>query len=117
MFQEILYKYGARLRNPSLRHQLKNLKLSDKFSYGDLQALQLMKLKDIVSFAYQHSPFYNSVLRKLGFSADSIQTLDDLKKFPILDKNDLIIHKDEIQSNAKFNKLFFQKHLVRQGNL
>ncbi len=61
----------------------------EKMPRGDLEALQLQKLKDEVGFALRTS-FYKERLGKAGIkSTDDIKTLGDLRKIPFTTKNDL----------------------------
>ena len=53
-----------------------------------LKALQLKKLKETIQICLQ-SPFYQKRLGELGITADSIQSLDDLRKIPFTTKQDL----------------------------
>ena len=60
----------------------------ETMSREDLEKLQLARLKKTVEAA-AHSPFYNKVFKEHGITADSIQSLDDLKKIPFTTKQDL----------------------------
>ncbi len=54
----------------------------------DLEILQLKRLRHTVEHAGK-SPFYQKMFAEKNLSADTIQTLDDLKKFPFTTKDDL----------------------------
>ena len=55
---------------------------------ADLEKLQLERLKKTVAHA-MNSPFYKKLYAEKGLTADTIQTLDDLRKFPFTTKEDL----------------------------
>jgi len=57
----------------------------------DLEKLQLMRLRQTVERA-TNSPFYQKVFAENKLSADTLQTLEDLKKFPFTTKDDLRNH-------------------------
>ena len=57
----------------------------------DLERLQTERLKGTVQQALK-SPFYQEVFKQQGLTADSIQTLDDLRKIPFTTKDDLRAH-------------------------
>ncbi|AQT68283.1 Phenylacetate-coenzyme A ligase [Anaerohalosphaera lusitana] len=58
-------------------------------SRGDLEALQLERLKKVVDSAFK-TPFYKKRLAKAGMSSsDDIKSLEDLKKIPFTTKDDL----------------------------
>jgi phenylacetate-CoA ligase len=53
----------------------------------ELEAYQLEKLKLQIKLAYEKSPYYRESFDKAGVSPEDIQTLDDIRKFPILTKH------------------------------
>ena len=55
---------------------------------SELEKLQLERLKQTVAQA-SNSPYYKKLFAEKGLSVDSIQSLDDLKKFPFTTKDDL----------------------------
>jgi phenylacetate-CoA ligase len=55
----------------------------------ELEKLQLERLKDAVARAAANVPFYKKKFAEAGVSADSIKSLDDLRKFPFTVKDDL----------------------------
>ena len=57
----------------------------------DLERLQTERLKETVQQALKSS-FYQEVFKQQGLTADSIQTLDDLRKIPFTTKDDLRAH-------------------------
>lgn len=54
----------------------------------ELRKLQVKKLKDTINVALK-SPMYKKRLGELGINADSIQTVDDIRKIPFTTKEDL----------------------------
>lgn len=54
-----------------------------------LHELQLHRLKQTVKNVAEHVPYYARKMTKKGISAADINTLDDLKKLPFTDKEDL----------------------------
>jgi phenylacetate-CoA ligase len=51
-----------------------------------LEQLQLMKFKEIFSWAYQHSKFYHQLYRAAGIEPGDIQTFDDIRRVPKIEK-------------------------------
>ncbi len=105
---KIIYNIGERLRNPSLQGIFNELKASDFASREELERLQLNKLKALVTHAYKHSTFYKKLLDDLHMTPDSIKTLEDLKRLPILTKKDLVDHNKSMHTtdSFKFKKLY-----------
>ena len=60
----------------------------EKMPREQLEALQVKKLKESIKVALQ-SPFYKKRLGDLGITADSINSLADLRKIPFTTKQDL----------------------------
>ena len=60
----------------------------EKMPRKQLEELQVKKLKDTINVCLQ-SPFYKKRLGELGITADSINSLEDLRKIPFTTKQDL----------------------------
>lgn len=59
-------------------------------SIQKLQELQLILLKRLVAHCYNTVPFYKKLMHDHNIKVEDIQTLDDIKRFPILTKNDVL---------------------------
>ena len=55
----------------------------------DLEAVQLRRLRATIERVYTHVPFYVKKLKEAGITPDDIQSLDDLKRIPFTEKQDL----------------------------
>jgi phenylacetate-CoA ligase len=53
-----------------------------------LRKLQFKRFKNIFAHAYNHSPFYGKLYRKAGVTVDDIKTLDDIRRVPMVTKDD-----------------------------
>ncbi len=58
----------------------------------DIQALQLRRLKDVCERVYARTPFYTRKFDEAGVSPADIRSLDDLKRLPFTEKQDLRNH-------------------------
>lgn len=47
------------------------------------------KLRHQISYAWEHSPFYRSKWQQAGVSPESLKSLSDLSRFPVVQKSDL----------------------------
>jgi len=56
---------------------------------GDLEALQLERLRETVKRVYNNVPMYKQRFDEAGIGPDSIKSLDDLEKLPFTLKTDL----------------------------
>lgn len=106
MIHKSIYLIGQKLRNPSIKRQLKFLKGAENWSLEQLENYQFKKLKEIVDFAFNNSEYYNRKMLEIGISPSNIKSLKDIEKLPVLSKRDLLIYNSEIQSSFKFKKTF-----------
>jgi phenylacetate-CoA ligase len=53
-----------------------------------LEALQVTKLRDLVAWTLRNAPWQAERLRRAGVEADSIRTLDDLRRIPFLTREE-----------------------------
>jgi len=49
----------------------------------------LKKVRGIVTHAYRHVPYYSRLYKSLGLHPDQLSTLDELRSFPVVTKEDL----------------------------
>lgn len=54
--------------------------------------LQLAKLQRLVQHAYVHVPYYRRAMNEAGLSPHDVRTLDDLRRLPMLTKDDVRRH-------------------------
>lgn len=61
----------------------------ETMSREEMKALQLEKLKKAVRYAYEKVPFYKKKYDAAGFHPDMLNTLDDIRRIPFVEKYDL----------------------------
>ncbi len=61
----------------------------ERASQDELQALQLVRLKQTLQHAYDHVPHYKQAFDTAGVQPSDLKTLADLTKFPFTTKHDL----------------------------
>jgi phenylacetate-CoA ligase len=59
-------------------------------SRDELIAIQNAKLAALAPFLYENSPFYRRRFERLGMAPPDIQTVDDLPKWPVVDKTEMM---------------------------
>lgn len=64
---------------------------AELISRAELEALQLKRLRECVE-RVSGVPFYQKAFAKAGITADSIRSLDDIRRLPFTTKNDLREH-------------------------
>lgn len=57
---------------------------------SELKELQIKMLRAVITHAYRYVPFYKRKWKEFRIGPDDIKTLDDLKKLPIITREDLI---------------------------
>lgn len=73
-----------------------------------IERLQKKKLEKLLLHAYDHSPYYRSVFEADGIFRENIKTTP-LEKFPVLDKEILMEHFDELVTDRSLQ----QKELLK----
>jgi phenylacetate-CoA ligase len=71
------------------RDYYRELTRSQWLTLAEMRQLQEKKLRRLVNHAYRHVGYYRQRLDDLGLTPDDIQTLDDLRKLPLLPKSDV----------------------------
>lgn len=56
---------------------------------GAIRELQEAKLRRLVAHAYWHVPYYRETMDRLAIRPDEIRTLEDLRRLPLLSKEDV----------------------------
>ena len=68
---------------------LQGLNESQWYSFDRLKELQDTKLRRLVEHAYENVPYYNGLFKKHGIRPDDIKGTEDLKKIPLLVREEL----------------------------
>jgi phenylacetate-CoA ligase len=75
---------------------LKELEESQWWPRERLGALQLERLHALAASAYEHTPYWRALMNERGISPGDLQTLDDLRRFPLLEKATLRARREEM---------------------
>jgi phenylacetate-CoA ligase len=78
---------------------LTELEETQWWSLGKLQELQSQRLKKLIKHCAEHVPYYQKKFAEYGIIPSQIQTPDDLKKLPILDKETIRQNFDDFISS------------------
>jgi phenylacetate-CoA ligase len=62
----------------------------DAASRDELAAIQNEKLRAAIPFLYENSPFYRRRFERLGLSPGDLRSIDDLEKWPVVDKTEMM---------------------------
>ena len=75
-------------------------KSAEKWSPGEIQEYQLRQLRMVLHHAANFCPYYQRSFADATFRPEHVRSLDDLAKCPLLEKQQLIDHRDEFASMA-----------------
>lgn len=78
-----------------LLQELSMLKANEKKTAEQLRSLQEKRLRKLLTFAYEHSPYYHDAFEEAGLTAETVLTAP-LSAFPTLDKTVLLEQFDRL---------------------
>ena len=92
-FDDLIHKYmfkaGYYLKRPDVLKNNSYLWKNQWTSYAEQKAKQEKQLKKLINFSYQNIPYYTKLFEHLKIRPDSISTLEDLNKLPVLTKKNI----------------------------
>jgi phenylacetate-CoA ligase len=74
------------------------LKQSDRWDESRINDYQIEKLRHLLRHATETVPFYRKVVNEFGIDTNNIRYLEDIKRFPIINKNTIRGHIDDFLS-------------------
>ncbi|MFD4595501.1 phenylacetate--CoA ligase PaaK [Streptomyces rubiginosohelvolus] len=83
------------------------LDAAERLGRGELEALQLERLRSTLRHAYDNVPFYRDAFGRAGLKPEDCRTLADLARFPFTAKTDL-------RDNYPFGMFAVPEHEVRR---
>lgn len=83
------------LGRPSFRI-LGELNKSQWWSEEELKQLRLERLQKTITVAYEKIPYWKNLMDSIGISPHDIHTIEDLKQFPLLEKETLREKREEM---------------------
>lgn len=86
----------------------KQMDVSQWWHEDQLKEFQLARLRELLTHAQNHVPYYRNLFNENGFNAASVNSLDDLASLPFLDKSKIRADTDALKSDravglSKFN--------------
>lgn len=94
---------------PQLRYGRKYIAYRDLLSHSQWWSIeehknyQFYKLKELVSFAEKHIPFYTKLFKDSGFSSDQLKSFSDYHRIPMIDKS-IILQNKELMISDIYSK-------------
>ena len=83
---------------PTFRHYVAELEQTQWWSSTELQALQEERLQALIRHAYENVPYYRRIMNEQKLKPSDIRTAEDLYKLPVLTKQDVRRHWNELRA-------------------
>jgi len=92
-YNEVATKFLApaidAVRGTSTMRHFASLRESQWWSWERIQQLQSTRLRELITHAYEHVPYYRQALDRCGLTPDDITGAEDIRKLPVLTKNQI----------------------------
>lgn len=88
------------LRGTTTMRRLDHLEHSQWWPRDRIESQQSAHLQSLVMHAYTHVPYYRRMFDVYGISPTGIRSHEDLHKLPILTRDDIRSHADDLMSDA-----------------
>jgi len=112
--REILERLPVRFRygisyGPVFRYWLGFLKETEKWERDRFESYQVAQLSDMLIHAGRNVPYYRTIFGEHGFKPERVQTLDDLKALPYVDKETVRDNIEDFLADNIPRKSLFRK--------
>jgi phenylacetate-CoA ligase len=83
------------------------LRKSQWLSSAEIKELQLVRLRALLEHSYRHVPYWRETFDALGLTPSDIQSIDDLARLPLLEKQTVRerVHFDMMSDNHRKNDI------------
>ena len=98
--EKFLLPIGDLIYGSDIARQLKELKRNEFLPSERVKEIQDQKIRKLIQHSYETVPYYHKLFDSLGLTPDEIQGRDDLPKLPVLTKQMIRDHYDELFSTA-----------------
>jgi phenylacetate-coenzyme A ligase PaaK-like adenylate-forming protein len=73
----------------------------ERWSRPQIEAYQMKMLRQVLNQAAAYCPYYRKAFARAGFRPEDLRSLEDMKRCPTLEKEDLQAHMPELVSEAQ----------------
>ena len=94
--QRIGYNLYQMVSGRRILSQWEEFERNQWLSPTEIESLQFRQLHDLLTHAYQHVPFYRTRMESVGFYPESDSSLNGLCNLPLLTKDDILAHRDDL---------------------
>jgi phenylacetate-CoA ligase len=93
--RHLIYPLHERLMKRPTFPYLAELEHSQWLSRVDMQQLQEKKLANLLKSAHEHCRWHRERMIATGIDPDAAVSLEDLRRLPVMDKQDALVHGDQ----------------------
>ncbi|MFH2054534.1 MAG: hypothetical protein ABIJ61_01130 [bacterium] len=99
LIEHLFYPLLTKYRGSGELALLKNLRRSQYYPEDQLQLLRLERLRSLLRHAEHFVPFYRRRFQAAGFDPKKLKDFAELRKLPVLTKEEIQTHRDELISS------------------
>jgi len=110
MANRLVFPIGDRISGTHIMKFLDDLEEKQWWLPGEIQADQNEKLQRLINHSYENVPYWRELFNKLKLSPSDIKTKDDLRKLPVLSKDDIRKNLNSMLAGNFPKKRFIEKH-------
>lgn len=92
----IILPLAEKIKGTNATYWYKKIQIMKSWSKEEVRDWQETKLRDFIRHAYEHTVYYRNLFDSLGLKPEDIQHAEDLKKLPIITKDIIRTHYDEL---------------------
>ncbi|MGC2619028.1 MAG: hypothetical protein WA414_08315 [Acidobacteriaceae bacterium] len=96
MVRRAVYPLWMRRDHPAYSGYARQFRRNQRFSPEEIERWQAARLREQLLHAFRNIPFYRRRFEVAGITPLDIRSVDDLRALPVLTKNDLRRHNDEL---------------------
>lgn len=96
---EIIMPVADAAMKTSVRSSYKLIKKLNKLTRDEIIEWQNHKLQNLIKYAYSNTKYYNKIFNNVGIDPSDVKTINDLKKIPVLTRNDIKKNFNNLISN------------------
>ena len=95
----VIYPLAEKIKGTNSMEWYHRIQKMHTWSREEIRVWQEAQLHKIVRQAYEHTVYWRRVFDERGLKPENIQTMEDLKKLPVLTKADIRAHYEEMVPN------------------
>lgn len=97
MFHKVLFILAHQCGDTSFYPTYKRLIRNQWKPYAELKREQEKQLRHTIEYSYENVPYYHNLFKSLGLSPHDVRTIEDLERLPILTKDIIKKHWEELK--------------------